>query len=100
LITLLSILKYDISEDLLGGKIMLSRQQEFGSRILYRGLQGEDVKELQSKLESLGYDAGPIDGIFGPLTEKAVRKFQKDNDLVVDGIVGQETFAALERLVP
>jgi peptidoglycan hydrolase-like protein with peptidoglycan-binding domain len=51
-------------------------------------------------LESLGYDVGPIDGIFGPLTEKAVRKFQKDNKLVVDGIVGQETFAALEKLVP
>ncbi|NLZ52038.1 MAG: peptidoglycan-binding protein [Thermoanaerobacteraceae bacterium] len=79
---------------------MLSRQQQFGSRILYQGLQGEDVRELQSKLESLGYDVGPIDGIFGPLTEKAVRKFQKDNGLVVDGIVGQETFAALERLVP
>ncbi|WP_237660873.1 peptidoglycan-binding protein [Tepidanaerobacter sp. GT38] len=79
---------------------MLSRQQEFGSRILYRGLQGEDVKELQSKLESLGYDVGPIDGIFGPLTENAVKAFQKDNGLVVDGIVGQETFSALERLVP
>jgi len=79
---------------------MLSRQQEFGSRILYQGLRGEDVKELQSRLESLGYNVGPIDGIFGPLTERAVRKFQKDNGLVVDGIVGQETFAALERLVP
>ena len=78
---------------------MLSRQQ-FGFRILYQGLQGEDVKELQSKLESLGYDVGPIDGIFGPLTERAVRKFQKDNQLVVDGIVGQETYAALERLIP
>jgi peptidoglycan hydrolase-like protein with peptidoglycan-binding domain len=78
---------------------MLSRQQ-FGSRILYQGLQGEDVKELQSKLESLGYDVGPIDGIFGPLTERAVRKFQKDNKLAVDGIVGQETFATLEKLVP
>ena len=73
---------------------MLSRQ-EFGSRILYRGLQGEDVRELQSKLESLGYDVGPIDGIFGPLTERAVRKFQKDNDLVVEGIVGQDTYGEL-----
>ena len=75
-------------------------RQEFGSRILYRGLRGEDVKELQSKLESLGYDVGPIDGIFGPLTENAVKQFQKDNGLVIDGIVGQETYAALERLVP
>jgi len=72
----------------------------FGHRTLYWGLQGEDVRLLQSKLESLGYDVGPIDGIFGPQTEQAVREFQKDNDLVVDGIVGEETFAALERLLP
>ncbi|MCG1013159.1 peptidoglycan-binding protein [Tepidanaerobacter sp. GT38] len=61
-------------------------RQEFGSRILYRGLQGEDVKELQSRLESLGYDVGPIDGIFGPLTENAVKKFQKDNGLVFERV--------------
>jgi peptidoglycan hydrolase-like protein with peptidoglycan-binding domain len=78
----------------------MSFRQQLGSRILYEGLQGEDVRELQSALESLGYDVGPIDGIFGPLTERAVKKFQKDNGLVVDGIVGQETFAALEKLIP
>ncbi|HHX22521.1 MAG: peptidoglycan-binding domain-containing protein [Tepidanaerobacteraceae bacterium] len=78
----------------------MSFRQQLGSRILYEGLQGEDVRELQSALESLGYDVGPIDGIFGPLTERAVKRFQKDNGLVVDGIVGQETFAALEKLIP
>ncbi|MDD4570376.1 MAG: peptidoglycan-binding domain-containing protein [Tepidanaerobacteraceae bacterium] len=78
----------------------MSLRQQLGSRILYQGLIGDDVRELQSNLESLGYDVGPIDGIFGPLTEQAVKKFQKDNKLVVDGIVGQETFAALEKLVP
>jgi len=75
-------------------------RQEFGSRILYRGLQGEDVKILQSKLESLGYVVGPIDGIFGPLTERAVKNFQKDHGLKVDGIVGQETYFMLSLLFP
>lgn len=73
---------------------------EFGTRILYRGLRGEDVRILQSKLESLGYNVGPIDGIFGPKTEAAVKQFQKDHGLKIDGIVGQETYFMLEQLLP
>ena len=73
---------------------------QFGCRTLYWGLQGEDVRILQSKLESLGYQVGPIDGIFGPKTEQAVRQFQMNNGLLVDGVVGEQTFAALESLVP
>ena len=42
---------------------------------------------------SIGYDPGPIDGIFGPLTRSAVVKFQIDNGLVPDGIVGPRTWA-------
>ncbi|MDK2879890.1 MAG: hypothetical protein PWR06_2606 [Thermoanaerobacteraceae bacterium] len=75
-------------------------QYEFGSRILRRGMRGNDVRELQSKLQSLGYNVGPIDGIFGPLTEKAVMQFQKDNKLKVDGIVGPQTYDMLEKLIP
>lgn len=75
-------------------------QYEFGSRILRRGMRGNDVRELQTKLQSLGYNVGPIDGIFGPLTERAVRQFQKDNRLKVDGIVGPQTYDMLERLIP
>lgn len=75
-------------------------QYEFGSRILRRGMRGNDVRELQSKLQSLGYNVGPIDGIFGPLTEKAVMQFQKDNKLKVDGIVGPQTYEMLEKLIP
>jgi peptidoglycan hydrolase-like protein with peptidoglycan-binding domain len=75
-------------------------RQEFGSRILRRGMRGEDVKILQSKLESLGYLVGPIDGIFGSKTERAVRQFQKANSIKVDGIVGPQTYKMLERLLP
>jgi g-D-glutamyl-meso-diaminopimelate peptidase len=75
-------------------------RQEFGSRILRRGMRGEDVKMLQSKLESLGYTVGPIDGIFGAQTERAVRQFQRANNIKADGIVGPQTYEMLERLMP
>ena len=54
--------------------------------ILKIGSKGEDVKKLQSKL-GLG-----VDGVFGPGTEKAVKKWQIDHDLSADGIVGEGTW--------
>jgi putative chitinase len=54
--------------------------------ILKVGSKGEDVKKLQQKL-GLG-----ADGIFGPGTERAVKKWQIDNDLAADGIVGEGTW--------
>jgi len=43
----------------------------------------------------LKYDVGPVDGVFGPKTEAAVKAFQTDQGLVVDGIVGRNTWKAL-----
>ncbi len=54
------------------------------------------VKQLQEKLNSLGYDCGNADGIFGSKTEKAVEQFQKVNNLTVDGVVGVRTWAKLD----
>jgi peptidoglycan hydrolase-like protein with peptidoglycan-binding domain len=51
--------------------------------------------ELQDSLAQLGYYKGAIDGIYGPLTEQAVRDFQTDADLPVDGVVGIGTLMAL-----
>lgn len=62
---------------------------------LRSGSQGSDVRFLQQKLKDLGYDPGPVDGIFGPRTERAVRSFQAARGLAVDGIVGRRTWAAL-----
>ena len=54
-----------------------------------------DIKLVQKKLKNWGYYAGSVDGIFGSKTKSAVRLFQKRNGLVVDGIVGNKTLAAL-----
>lgn len=62
---------------------------------LRRGSKGTEVTRLQAALNALGYDCGAADGIFGAATEKAVRAFQADNGLVVDGIAGKATQEAL-----
>ena len=62
---------------------------------LKKGARGNITKLLQEKLVSLGYNTNGIDGIFGVGTKKAVMSFQKSNGLVVDGIVGQNTWRKL-----
>lgn len=59
-----------------------------------RGSTGTDVTYLQQRLRVFNYNVA-TDGIFGPMTESAVRSFQASNGLAVDGIVGQQTWAAL-----
>jgi hypothetical protein len=49
------------------------------------------VRALQLRLRTRGFRPGPIDGLFGPLTQAAVRRFQLRHDLDVDGIVGPQT---------
>ena len=60
------------------------------------GSRGAEVVAIQTALRDLGYDPGPIDGIFGPLTERAVKALQKDHGLLVDGLVGNNTRLALQ----
>lgn len=55
-----------------------------------------NVKEMQTRLASLGIDPGPIDGKRGPKTNHAVRQFQDKYGLVVDGIPGPQTQRALK----
>ena len=70
-----------------------------GERTLRNGMEGGDVKELQSLLIQLGYDLGVWgdDGEFGDMTEMAVREFQQIEGLAVDGIVGNITYTALTK---
>ncbi|WP_430788512.1 peptidoglycan recognition protein family protein [Virgibacillus flavescens] len=69
---------------------------------LMRGDRGEDVKVMQRKLIELGYDLGGFgaDGSYGPVTEKAVKKFQSDRGLIVDGFYGPITQKALKNAKP
>ncbi|MFI6014980.1 peptidoglycan-binding protein [Streptomyces sp. NPDC051243] len=65
--------------------------------ILTHGHAGPEVAEAQCLLRRAGVSPGDIDGIFGPLTERAVRRMQQRSGLVVDGIVGPHTWKALRR---
>ena len=64
--------------------------------ILRCGNQGKDVKYLQELLNAVNFSSLKVDGIFGVRTEAAVKEFQKKNGLVVDGIVGPQTWSALQ----
>ncbi|WP_280883234.1 peptidoglycan-binding protein [Streptomyces pseudovenezuelae] len=59
------------------------------------GNAGADVAEAQCLLRRAGISPGGIDGIFGPLTQRAVKELQKRAGLVVDGVIGPHTWKAL-----
>ena len=69
-----------------------------GDRLLSRGSKGPEVIELQKKLAQLGYAVGTADGKFGSITEAAIRRFQTDHGLKVDGLGGTQTIKELNRL--
>ncbi len=72
-----------------------------GDRLLYLCqpmLRGDDVTELQRRLNMLGFDAGREDGILGPETEAAIGAFQRDAGLATDKVCGPATLGALGRL--
>ena len=70
--------------------------------ILRKGSAGPEVKSLQKKLLQIGYYLGSYgaDGDYGDATVTAVRKFQKDNSLVVDGEAGPNTLTAVDKVLP
>lgn len=59
------------------------------------GSRGEEVRKVQTKLKSLGLYTGSVDGIYGTGTQKAVRQFQKNCGITVDGIAGPKTLLYL-----
>ncbi len=63
--------------------------------------QGEPrVRALQRSLQASGQRPGPVDGLYGPQTEAAVERLQRDRGLAVDGIVGPRTRRVLNAMVP
>lgn len=67
----------------------------FSSQVVERGAFGDDVIELQARLQYIGYYNGAIDGIFDYGTYWALRNFQQDYGLAVDGIAGANTKTVL-----
>ncbi len=60
-------------------------------RTLKLWMHGDDVRALQEQLKTNGYTIGRVDGVYGQRTERAVKRFQKAQELTEDGIVGAET---------
>ena len=72
-----------------------------GDRLLFLtapNMRGDDVAELQSRLGRIGFDCGRVDGILGPDTDTALRDFQGNCGLLVDGTCGPITLRAIERV--
>ena len=64
--------------------------------LLKKGSSDPAVRDLQEALKALGYDPGPIDGIFGTKTESAVKKFQQAREITADGVVGRVTWINID----
>ena len=65
--------------------------ESFSNQVLERGANGDDVIELQARLQYIGFYHGAIDGKFGYETYWALRQFQQQYGLPVDGIAGKQT---------
>jgi hypothetical protein len=70
---------------------------EAPSQTLSPGATGDQVKVLQRALTALGFSPGKADGDYGPSTQSAVQQFQAAHKLAADGVVGQQTLAALQQ---
>ncbi len=74
-----------------------SQAHAFSKQVIQRGAVGDDVIELQARLQYLGFYRGKIDGVFGWRTYWALRKFQYKFKLPVDGLAGETTKQKLVR---
>jgi N-acetyl-anhydromuramyl-L-alanine amidase AmpD len=88
-------------DEIVHGKVAEETKGDEGVNIimplLSKGSAGNEVKTLQRLLYAMGYNLGtnPIDGDFGKNTDTAVKLYQKNNGLAVDGVVGKGTWNKL-----
>src|SRR4051812_15042859 len=68
-----------------------NRVDAFSNQVIQQGAVGDDVIELQSRLQYLGFYNGKIDGVFGWGTYWGLRNFQYEFGLPIDGLAGQTT---------
>ncbi|NEP87329.1 MAG: D-alanyl-D-alanine carboxypeptidase [Okeania sp. SIO2C2] len=85
-------------------KLSISPSEGFGGdpglrilRLASPFMRGGDVRRVQKKLKEGGYlnNDSDVEGIYGPITEAAVRKFQTNEGITVDGVVGPDTYRKL-----
>ena len=69
----------------------MHQTQAFSNQVIQRGAVGDDVIELQARLQYIGFYTGKIDGVFGWGTYWALRNFQSDFGLPIDGLAGSGT---------
>ncbi len=82
-------------------RTMVDAGFRLGDRLLYNRmpmLHGDDVADMQRRLNALGFDAGRVDGIFGPVTLAAVLDFQQNRHMAEDGIVGPDVIEELNSM--
>ncbi len=84
-----------VALSILSGVFIYSRSLSAQTPTLYWGSTGPDVSKVQSKLSDWGFYNGPIDGVLGSETAGAIKRFQANNGLAVDGVVGPSTWEAL-----
>ena len=87
--------KFGIPKGLYTWQELVQRTKGDFDRMLKKGSSGSDVRDMQIMLNSLGYDCGTADGIFGAKTVSAVKAFQSAEGLTVDGIAGVNTLTLL-----
>jgi N-acetylmuramoyl-L-alanine amidase len=75
--------------------LIIALAQTASAGLYKKGMSGDMVVKIQTRLKSWGYYAGSADGIYGSATEKAVKYFQSKNGLAADGQAGDRTLAAL-----
>lgn len=78
-----------------GGNGPVSMDPVATNGVLARGARGPEVEGLQRRLNELGYGSGQVDGVFGPITQGALRRFQMQNNLNTTGRVDAQTQARL-----
>ena len=84
-----------VAVSIIGGIFIYSQTSKAQTPTLYWGSSGPDVSRVQSRLSDWGYYTGPIDGVIGSSTTDAIIRFQANNGLTPDGVVGDSTWAAL-----
>lgn len=80
-------------------RMLVRSGYRLGSRLLYHRVpmtRGDDVSELQRRLNSLGFDTGKVDGIFGPDTLDGLLDFQANRQMAEDGIAGDKVVFELD----